>query len=101
MSEIRVNSISVENYRSFKDRQSFVFPNADYKKPVAIVGYNNSGKTNLMQAILYALQVNFVAKDTFTRDDFHNRDMDNVPFILLNATSTREVKFDGEKHACL
>lgn len=101
MSEIRVNSISVENYRSFKDRQNFVFPDANYKKPVAIVGYNNCGKTNLLNAILYGLQVNFVSKDTFSQDDFHNRDMDNVPFILLNATSSRERKFDGEKFACL
>ncbi|SDH29923.1 ATP-dependent nuclease [Winogradskyella thalassocola] len=101
MSEIRINSISVENYRSFKDRQNFVFPDANYKKPVAIVGYNNCGKTNLLNAILYGLQVNFVSKDTFSQDDFHNRDMDNVPFILLNATSTREPKFDGEKFASL
>lgn len=72
MSEIRINSIAVENYRSFKERQEFVFPNEDYKKPVAIVGYNNSGKTNLMDCILYALQVNFVSKDTFSKDDFHN-----------------------------
>lgn len=101
MSEIRINSISVENYRSFKDRQNFVFPDATYKKPVAIVGYNNCGKTNLLNAILYGLQVNFVSKDTFSQDDFHNRDMDNIPFILLNATSTREPKFDGEKFASL
>jgi predicted ATP-dependent endonuclease of OLD family len=101
MSEIRINSISVENYRSFKDRQNFLFPDANYKRPVAIVGYNNCGKTNLLNAILYALQVNFVSKDTFTKDDFHNRDMDNVPYILLNATSSTETKFDGEKQANL
>lgn len=101
MSKIRINSIEVENYRSFKGRQSFVFPDENYKKPVAIVGYNNCGKTNLLNAILYGLQVNFVSKDTFTKDDFHNRDMDNIPFILLNATSTIEAKFDGEKQANL
>ncbi|MGO3183601.1 MAG: ATP-dependent nuclease [Aequorivita sp.] len=101
MSKIRINSIAVENYRSFKERQSFVFPDENYKKPVAIVGYNNCGKTNLLNAILYGLQVNFVSKDTFTKDDFHNRDMDNIPFILLNATSTTEAKFDGEKQANL
>lgn len=101
MSKIRINSIEVENYRSFKDRQHFVFPDENYKKPVAIVGYNNCGKTNLLNSILYALQVNFVSKDTFTKDDFHNRDMDNIPFILLNATSSTESKFDGEKQANL
>jgi len=101
MSKIRINSIAVENYRSFKERQHFMFPDEDYRKPVAIVGYNNCGKTNLLNAILYALQVNFVSKDTFTRDDFHNRNMDNIPFILLNATSSTETKFDGEKRADL
>lgn len=101
MSEIRINSIAVENYRSFKERQNFVFPDKTYKKPVAIVGYNNCGKTNLLNAILYALQVNFVSKDTFSKDDFHNRNLDNIPFFLLKATSTTETKFDGEKQAIL
>jgi AAA15 family ATPase/GTPase len=58
MSEIRVNSINIKNYRSFGDQQDFVFPNEDYKKPVAIVGYNNSGKTNLMNCIYMVLVVN-------------------------------------------
>lgn len=101
MSKIRINSIAVENYRSFKERQHFVFPDEDYRKPVAIVGYNNCGKTNLLNAILYALQVNFVSKDTFSKDDFHDRNMDNIPFILLNVSSSTETKFDGEKQADL
>ena len=101
MSEIRINSIAVENYRSFKERQEFVFPDENYKKPVAIVGYNNSGKTNLLNAILYSLQVNYVSKDTFSIDDFHNRNIDNIPFFMLNATSSTEPKFDGEKRANL
>ena len=101
MSTIRINSIAVENYRSFKERQHFDFPGEDYNKPVAIVGYNNCGKTNLLNAILYSLQVSFVGKDTFTKDDFHNRNIDNIPFILLNASSSTEQKFDGEKQANL
>ncbi|RCS28095.1 OLD family endonuclease [Polaribacter sp. WD7] len=101
MSKIRINGISIANYRSFKERQDFVFPNSEYKKPVSIVGYNNSGKTNLMNAILFALQVNFVSKDTFTINDFHNKNIDNVPSITLGATSSTEAKFDGEKQANL
>ncbi|MFD1553704.1 OLD family endonuclease [Putridiphycobacter roseus] len=101
MSRIRINSIEIMNYRSFGDSQDFVFPNADYKKPIAIVGYNNTGKTNLMNSILFALQVNFVSKDTFTINDFHNRNIDNVPGILLNAISSVETKFDGVKQANL
>ncbi len=39
MSEIRINSIKIKNYRSFGEEQVFYFPNKNYKKPVAIVGY--------------------------------------------------------------
>jgi len=101
MSKIRINSISIENYRSFGERQDFVFPNKDYKKPVSIIGYNNAGKSNLMNSILYALQVNFVSKDTFGINDFHNRNIDNIPQIILSATSSTETKFDGIKQAIL
>lgn len=101
MSSIRINSISIENYRSFGEIQHFVFPDQEYKKPVSIVGYNNSGKTNLMNAILYSLQVNFVSKDTFSLNDFHKKSMSNIPFFQLHATSTTEKKFDGDKYANL
>ncbi len=101
MSSIRINSISVKNYRSFGLQQNFTFPKSDYKKPVAIVGYNNSGKTNLMNAILYGLQVNFVSKDSFTLNDFHNKQITNVPEFLLNVESSDEKKFDGDKKANL
>lgn len=101
MSQIRINSIIIENYRSFGARQDFVFPNKDYKKPVSIIGYNNAGKSNLMNSILYALQVNFVSKDTFNINDFHNRNIENVPGIVLNATSSVETKFDGVKQAIM
>jgi putative ATP-dependent endonuclease of OLD family len=101
MSKIRINSISLENYRSFGERQHFIFPDEAYRKPVAIVGYNNAGKTNLMNAILYSLQVNFVSKDTFSLNDFHKKSIANIPFFQLNATSTSEKKFDGDKFANL
>lgn len=101
MSKIRINSISIENYRSFGERQNFVFPNADYKKPIAIIGYNNSGKSNLLNTILYGLQFNFVSKDTFTINDFHKKEINNIPFFLLNVESSSEKKFDGDKMANL
>jgi AAA15 family ATPase/GTPase len=55
MSKIRIESIKIENYRSFGTMQKFEFPSTENKKPIAIVGYNNSGKTNLMNCILYGL----------------------------------------------
>ena len=77
MSNIRINSISIKNYRSFKDGQDFSFPGVEYLKPTAIVGYNNSGKTNLMSAILYGIGEKFISEKTFEKIDLHNLDLDN------------------------
>ncbi len=77
MSEIRINSIKVKNYRSFGEEQEFTFPNKDYKKPIAIVGYNNAGKTNLMNCILYGIGNKFVQANTFELHDLHNLDYNN------------------------
>jgi len=97
MSQIKIKSLSLKNYRSFgNNEQKFIFPAEDYNKPVAIVGYNNAGKTNLMNAILYGLQVNFVSKDTFSINDFHNRNIVNKPEIKLEVSSSTEKKYDGK-----
>lgn len=84
MSFIRIKSIKVANYRSFKEEQDFYFPDISYKKPVAIVGYNNCGKTNLMNAILYWIGYNFFKSDSLDRNDFYQRDMKNKPYIEIN-----------------
>lgn len=104
MSKIRINEIYVANYRSFGNKaQTITFPNENYKRPVAIVGYNNAGKTNLLNAILIGLTAKYVGKETFYIDDFHNRDLANK--ISINSTlegsaektsSGNEVKLDGD-----
>ena len=96
MSKIRIKYIQIENYRSFGDSQYFEFPDGSHKKPVAITGYNNSGKTNLLNAILYGIGEKYVSRDTFTIDDFHYKNIDNVPEIILNIESSTEKKFDGK-----
>jgi putative ATP-dependent endonuclease of OLD family len=72
MSKIRLNSIEIQNYRSFGANQVFNFPKEGYKKPVAIVGYNNSGKTNLMNAILFGIGEKYLNSNTFGMNDLHN-----------------------------
>ena len=99
MSYIRIKSIKVKNYRSFGEMQEFNFP--DIKKPISIVGYNNAGKSNLMNAILYCIQTKWVSIDTFSIDDFHTRGINNVPFISLEVDSSEETKFDKIKKASL
>jgi putative ATP-dependent endonuclease of OLD family len=87
VAKIRVDSVAVKNYRSFGNQtQQFIFPKECYKKPVAIVGYNNSGKTNLMNAIKYGLYES-VREDTFELKDFHNCNWENSPKIKLNFTA--------------
>ncbi|MBA4535266.1 ATP-dependent nuclease [Brevibacillus halotolerans] len=95
MSHIRIEHILVENYRSFGDQIVVNFPKEDYKKPVAIVGYNNSGKTNFINSILYGITEKYVTKDSFTINDFHKRSYDNLPRIVTKINSSSEIKVDG------
>lgn len=97
MSEIRIKKLQVENYRSFKDKTVFEFPDQDYLKPISIIGYNNSGKTNLMNTILYSIGYKYTTKETFSINDFYNRNIDNVPNIGVLLESSVENKFDGKQ----
>lgn len=97
MSHIRIKRINVKNYRSFNKSVNVIFPDENYKKPVAIVGYNNSGKTNFLNAILYGITEKYVTKDTFTINDFHNRSYENIPQIITELKSSMEVKVDGNR----
>ncbi|MDB8460285.1 ATP-dependent nuclease, partial [Turicibacter sanguinis] len=56
----------------------------------------NSGKTNLLNAILFGITEKYVNKDTFTLDDFHNRDIENIPEIYTRITASNEIKKDGK-----
>lgn len=84
MSQIRINRISIENYRSFGDIQEFEFPNATYQKPVSIIGYNNSGKSNFLAALLYGIGEKFVSAKTFNLVDLHNLDFSNHISIITD-----------------
>lgn len=87
MSKIRINSIKVKNYRSFGNEvQEFIFPDENYQKPVAIIGYNNSGKTNLINSIKYGLWES-IREETFELKDFHNCKIENPPVFQLRFTS--------------
>jgi putative ATP-dependent endonuclease of OLD family len=77
MSEIRLQKISIKNYRSFGNEQVFEFPDKNYKRPISIIGYNNSGKTNLMNSILYGIGEKFINTNTFEKTDLHKLDFQN------------------------
>lgn len=92
MSNIHINSIFIQNYRSFGEGELIIFPDESYRKPVAIVGYNNSGKTNLLNAILFGITEKYVNNNTFTLDDFHNREIKNIPYIYTDIVASSEQK---------
>lgn len=86
MASISVKMIAVENYRSFGERQVFQLPSVNYNKPIAIIGYNNTGKSNLLNAIKYGLYES-VREESFTINDFHNVDWNNAPNFKLKFTA--------------
>jgi putative ATP-dependent endonuclease of the OLD family len=88
MSEIRINSIKIKNYRSFGKEQQFCFPTKEHKKPIAIVGPNNCGKTNLINAILYGISYKYCAENCFTKYDLHNLDYNNLLYIETSLTAS-------------
>ncbi|SHF07453.1 AAA family ATPase [Chryseobacterium sp. OV279] len=77
MSYIRLSKLRISNFRSFKNAQTFDFPVSNYGKPVSIIGYNNSGKTNMINAILYGIGEKFVNSKSFELLDLHNLDLEN------------------------
>ena len=77
MTNIRINSLSIENYRSFGDIQEFKFPNSNYTKPISIIGYNNCGKTNFLTSLLFGIGEKFINTKSFELVDFHKLDFNN------------------------
>ena len=98
MAKVRIKSIKVKNYRSFwPTEQEFIFPDENFKRPIAIIWYNNCGKSNLMNLLLYATQINYLWKDSIAINDFHNRDINNKPYFLVELDGSIERKYDGKE----
>lgn len=94
MSEIWLTSIQIQGYRSFGPKQEFFFPDKGYNKPIAIVGYNNCGKTNLMNAIRYGIGDKFISHNTFSIKDIHNLMHENSIEIQTNLVASEYEAFD-------
>lgn len=73
---MRIEKINIKNFRSFGSEATIIeFP--DIKKPFSIVGHNNSGKSNLINAILYGLNNKSTNYGSFDQNDFYNTDFEN------------------------
>jgi putative ATP-dependent endonuclease of OLD family len=88
MSEIRLSKLRISNFRSFNNAQTIEFPPKEYCKPISIIGYNNSGKTNMMNAILYGIGEKFINAKTFEISDLHNLDIENQIEIKTRIEAT-------------
>jgi putative ATP-dependent endonuclease of the OLD family len=94
---IKIKSLKIRNYRSFGNKeQVFDFDpklgENESKKPIAIVGYNNAGKINLMNAILYGIGHKYISEKTFERNDLFNLEYQNQ--IEINS------EIDGSEYKC-
>jgi putative ATP-dependent endonuclease of the OLD family len=72
---MKINSINIKNYRSLNDSGDICFF-PEINKPISIIGYNNSGKSNLLRAIFFVSGAKWIDEKTFKETDFHNFNTD-------------------------
>jgi putative ATP-dependent endonuclease of OLD family len=94
-----ISSINIKNFRSFKDSGDlFLYPN--HHKPISIIGYNNSGKSNILKSLFYISGAKWIDEKTFKEQDFHNFNLDEPINIIAETddntfTITSSYKEDG------
>lgn len=73
---MRIKRVNIKNYRSFgKSGGEFVF--SDITHPFTIVGANNTGKTNFINAIRHATWNKNSYPNDFDINDFYNKNTSN------------------------
>ncbi len=97
---MRIKTLAIKNYRSFNN-DGCVINLPDIPHPIAITGYNNCGKTNVLEAMrLVCGDKDYGQK--FSKDDHHNQDVSEkiqidsqfshpigIPSIYKNDTSDK------------
>ena len=82
---MRIVGVDVEGFRSVGlNPLSITFP--DIQRPFSIIGYNNSGKSNLLAAILHTAGVRSSYPTAFSEEDFFRCDLNNSPTIEIRIT---------------
>jgi predicted ATP-dependent endonuclease of OLD family len=72
---MRITKINISNFRSF-DEEGVEINLPEIDKPFSIVGHNNSGKSNLLNAILLGLNNKSTNYGSFDQNDFYNHQLD-------------------------
>lgn len=80
---MRIKKVIIKNYRSFADSGGEFNFESNLKVPFSIVGPNNSGKTNFINAIRHATWLSDSYPNNFDLNDFHNRDLSKEIVVEL------------------
>ncbi|NCQ56183.1 AAA family ATPase, partial [Candidatus Parcubacteria bacterium] len=70
MSFTRIKTVSIKNFRSFSNEGFEVVNFPEINQPISIVGYNNSGKSHLIYAILKTCGLQKKYRESFDIEDF-------------------------------
>jgi predicted ATP-dependent endonuclease of OLD family len=68
---MKINKIKIAGFRSIKDDLEIPLQNLN-----AIIGANNSGKSNIINAIYKVLGKDWITKNNFDELDVHNEEYD-------------------------
>jgi len=66
---MKIKSVTISGYRSIKDTITFDFGNIN-----ALIGANNTGKSNILRAIYSVLGRDWITVNTFDENDVYGRD---------------------------
>ena len=75
---MRIKKVEIKNFRSIKDL-TFEIPQV-----CALVGPNNSGKSNILNAIQKVLAPSWLRVSSFSEDDVYGRQADTDAFIAIS-----------------
>lgn len=80
---MRISKIIVKNYRSF-DTTGIEIDLPDLKVPFSIVGHNNSGKSNLINALSMCLGSKSFSRDSFSLNDYYLKQADEPILVEVH-----------------
>lgn len=80
---MRIKKVIIKNFRSFNEEGiELIFP--DVKFPFSIVGHNNSGKSNFINAILLGLGAKTSTPNSFDFGDFYLKNTNGTAYIEIH-----------------
>ncbi len=91
MSFPRIKKVSIKNFRSFSNNNFEVIKFPEINQPFSIVGYNNSGKTHLIHAILRACGLQTKYREFFDIEDFYFQNTEDKAEIKVDFSQSLSI----------